>query len=196
MNQSYSGNFGARLAEIIKISLPIERSAMKSLRLSTFLLPLTLSIAYLPTISQANETDAGIGTAICSEPKGTSYNVGPDPLFKLEKHKFEASPDGYKDKSIVFIIQDSRPEEMFVTFGSSNASGIENFYGPTTTIAKIIKNHLNGVITAIEAPELSSVWMYSLYPENGMAFMSRHGRFLTGGAKASTFYMSCNFNNF
>ncbi len=143
---------------------------MKTTKILVFLL-------YLLTTTSAY----ALTTVSCSPPKGLRNYV--------ENGKFIQGSDGYSGIHPKFIFDPDNPKKLLTLFSASKGFG--KTHNDDAQTAYIIK-HDERQLTAIEVQPLE-VWTYSLFPNDKIAYFSRHSSSF-GGAHGTTFYSKCSFS--
>lgn len=148
---------------------------------------LTLYALFLLLLWPAQSEGSTILTITCDPPKGHRYDYG---LFG--KLKFQEDEDGISGVQPKFVIDGETKNKMLVLFGDA----LHSLVG-TTAEAKeaVIIQRSSEQIVAVERMPLE-VWMYSFFPDRGIAYFTRHSRLGVGGSvHATTMKTKCIFSN-
>jgi hypothetical protein len=127
-------------------------------------------------------------TAVCELPVGSR--------FDQTDGKVQQSKDNLIDAYPAFIVDDADPSKLLIVFSPTKPVGI-----PTgAERATILTNSARLLTAVLTRPNIGlnhndTVEMYSLFPEKGLMFYTKHIYLPLGGGIPSsvTFYSSCQF---
>lgn len=139
-----------------------------------FVLFLLLGVA-VPSSASAGD----LTTIQCGEPKGVRW-------IKMGGQA-QSFPDGFTGVQPTFIFDPSSPKTLYVLFGASKLIG-------DIIPEKATKASLLAVSTQlVRATEFAGeeFWVYSLYPEQGIAYFTKHGSHPLAGPYAAAFSSDC-----
>ena len=129
-------------------------------------------------------------TVTCNPPQGTRFDYGTG-LFGTGM-KVETNKDGYRGVTPVFVIDDAKPNKMLVIWGETKTLGPA---AETRAAEAIIIYQTVDQIIAVESYEVGA-WLYSLYPQLGIGYFSRHSHQYKGTVSVGViFYSLCKFSS-
>jgi hypothetical protein len=142
-------------------------------------------LAFLFLFGGAISSPAAAGdltTIECGEPKGVRW-------IKLGEQA-QSFPDGFTGVHPTFIFDPSSPTTLHVLFGASKLIG--DIIPKKATKASILVISAQHVLAAEFAGE--EFWVYSVYPENGIAYYTKHGSHPLAGPYAAAFSSDCSIS--
>ncbi len=123
--------------------------------------------------------------ASCEQPEGTDIHYGKG-FWYLEEFEVQTSPAVYAGEPPIFIVDRAQPSIMRVMWGIAYDEKEEDPPVQRYMIfrADIVLDTPNQ-ITAMHY-HAQAIWMYSLYPKLGIAYISAHNHFPLGESSQST----------
>ncbi len=107
------------------------------------------------------------------------------PALYYKDGKLEVQNDGYKNTTWTFIIDSDHPSEVTYMYKGPYA-------GNASRKAKILLNSEDQITFVDKYPE--AVFLYSIYPENKIAYLTVHKTGTLGeAASANTSFSKCSF---
>lgn len=123
--------------------------------------------------------------ATCEQPEGTDIHYGKG-FWYLEEFEVQTGPTVYAGEPPIFIVDRAQPGIMRVMWGIAYDEEEEDppVQRYMTFRADIVLD-TPSQITAMHY-HTQAIWMYSLYPKLGMAYISAHSHFPLGESSQST----------
>jgi hypothetical protein len=121
--------------------------------------------------------------ATCESPEGSDIHYGTG-FWHLEEFEVQTSPAAYAGEPPIFIVDRAQPGIMRVMWGMAYDEEEPPGQRYVTFRADIVLD-TPSQITAMHYHD-QAIWMYSLYPKLGIAYISAHSHFPPGEASQST----------
>ncbi len=144
----------------------------------------SLLLIFSAFLSSANAQDV-FSLAVCDNPRGKTFYYDPQKTEGDQKF-LDVVDEGYINDPPSFIIDTRDPSIVFVKWGQKESKA-------DILSEKIDAQGFYERITAVEA-ETNYAWTYSLYPKDGIVFISRQGNSNKDvNALSSNFFAFCDF---
>jgi len=122
-------------------------------------------------------------TVSCDEPKGNR--------FDFSNGTFKESEDGFKGVTPVFVYDDAAPTRLMFIWGATRT--IPKELSPDEAEDATIVSFSENKITAMYADPLGAVFLFSLFPKEGVVYFTQHRYLFMSTPNTSSYYCNCTF---
>lgn len=122
--------------------------------------------------------------ATCEQPEGTDIHYGKG-FWHLEEFEVQTGPVVYSGEPPIFVVDRAQSGIMRVMWGIAYEEEEDPPVQRYVTFRADIVLDTPSQITAMHYHD-QAIWMYSLYPKLGMAYISAHSHFPLGESSQST----------